>query len=253
MFSINDSFIGYNENFRYEKFSGSDDAELYEKSLKLQPIDWYYRTANIEYKRNSLGHRTKEINDTNLDNYILSVGCSFTEGIGLENDKTYTHVLANMLGCDYYNMGLGGHSMLTSIHNTVIWFNKIKKKPKLLIVQSPDITRFPVFFDTDTRSNNIGSTTINSKNPKFVEFIIAGDQVNYWQTTYKLYMLQFKSFGVPIIELCYHNLREEFPNRSEDQKEKIDFVSIDYGRDSHSGIETNRKLAQSIYDKYCNA
>lgn len=245
MFSINDSFIGYNENFRYQKFSGSDTTELYEKNLKLQPINWHYRNANVEYVRNSFGHRTKEIKDTNLDNYILSVGCSITEGIGLEYDKTYTHVLANMLGCDYYNMGLGGHSMLTSIHNTVIWFNKIKKKPKLLIVQSPDITRFPIFKDLE-----IVPGSINWKDPRVVEFAIAGEQVNYWKTAYELYMLQLKSFNIPMIELFYHHI---LPNNVVDIKEKIDFTNCDNARDSHPGIETNRKLAQSIYDKYCNA
>jgi hypothetical protein len=154
-----------------------------------------------------------------------------------------------MLGCDYYNMGLGGHSMLTTIHNTIIWFNKIKKKPRLLIVQSPDITRFPVFDGASILPGNINY----KEKPELVEFSLAGDQINYWKSTYELYMLQFKSLGVPMIELCYHNLKKEFPIRSEDQKEKIDFVSIDYARDSHSGIQTNRKLAQSIYDKYYHA
>lgn len=241
MYSINDSFIGYHKNFQRELFSGSDRYELYQENLKTKPIDWYYRNSNIEYTRNSVGHRTKEISDTNLDNYILSVGCSMTEGIGIEHNKTYTHVLANMLDCDYYNMGIGGHSLQTAIHNTIVWFNKIKKKPKLLIVQMPPLARFPIF-----KEKEILPGSINYPDPSLIEFAIAGDQINYWNSLYELQMIQFMSFDVPVIEVLYNR----HPVPSSDEKRQIYLDLLDCGRDNHPGIESNYNVAKKIYDKY---
>lgn len=235
MYTINDSFIGYSENFRHESFSGSDTVDLFKTNLKTKPIDWYYRTAKISYHRNSLGHRSKEISEIDLDNYILSVGCSLTEGIGIEYDKTYTHVLSNMMGCDYYNMGVGGHSIQTVLHNTIVWFNKIKKKPKLLVIQQPEPCRFPIL-----KGSELLPGSVNYKDKNIVEFAVVGDQVNYWNTIHYLAMMQLNSFDIPIIEIMPYGYDKTGNN--------ISFELIDTGRDNHPGIESNKKIATSIYD-----
>jgi DNA polymerase III alpha subunit len=49
-----------------------------------------------------------KIEDIDLNNYILFIGCSHTEGIGLELQTTYPYLVSEELKCDYYNLGLGG-------------------------------------------------------------------------------------------------------------------------------------------------
>lgn len=42
---------------------------------------------------------------------IVSVGCSFTSGVGVKQRETYTDVLAfKLIGCDFDNWGEAGHS-----------------------------------------------------------------------------------------------------------------------------------------------
>ena len=135
MLSINNGFLGHHPNYHNVKFHGSDSKEVFEHNLKIQPNDWYYRTHEITYDRNSNGHRCKEIKDINLDNYILFAGCSHTEGVGLELEKTYPYLLAQKMKCDYYNLAVGGTGVDVLNHNIVSWFAKIKQPPKLLIVQ----------------------------------------------------------------------------------------------------------------------
>ena len=71
--------------------------------------------------------------DIDLDNYILVIGCSQTEGIGLKIEDTYPYLLSKNLNCDYYNLGICGTGIDVLNYNLVTWFTKIKKPPKLLI------------------------------------------------------------------------------------------------------------------------
>lgn len=41
---------------------------------------------------------------------IVSVGCSFTSGVGVLEKETYTYQLAKLLNCDFTNWGEAGHS-----------------------------------------------------------------------------------------------------------------------------------------------
>ena len=73
MMQFNENFIGYQPNVTV-KFSGGDQELFYEQNLIDQPDDWYYRSTDITYEYNSLGHRCKNIEDIDLDNYLLFSG-----------------------------------------------------------------------------------------------------------------------------------------------------------------------------------
>lgn len=140
---FNDNFIGNDLTSQSVPFLYlTDSEERYQKNLETQPIDWYYRNKQFTYSYNQYGHRSKNINDIDLDNYILFTGCSHTEGVGLELEKTYPYLVAEKLGCDYYNLGLGGSGIDVIEHNVVQWFLTVKKKPKYLFIQWPDHSRF---------------------------------------------------------------------------------------------------------------
>ena len=57
MLSLNNDFLGYHPCEHNVSFSGSDTKELFEHNLKTQTNDWYYRTDQISYVRNNIGHR----------------------------------------------------------------------------------------------------------------------------------------------------------------------------------------------------
>ena len=112
------NFIGHSYD-KIQHWSGSDSITLLAENLVKMPKDWYYRTHPITYEFNSFGHRSKELNAVDLENYILFTGCSHTEGVGLELSKTYSNIASQNIGSDYYNLGLGSTGIDILMHNLI--------------------------------------------------------------------------------------------------------------------------------------
>ena len=221
MLSLNNDFLGYYPLEHNVEFSGSDSEKLYIDNLKLQPDDWYYRTNKISYVRNSNGHRCKEVADIDLDNYILYTGCSHAEGIGTGLENTYPYLLSNKLNCDYYNLALGGTGIDVVNYNLAMWFAKIKKPPKLLILQWPHHTRATTkFFENPHKlipepwyNYGIWSTKdTNNKNHKNIgNFLMSGEDIGFFKSLRILTKtLAYNMATCPILELstAYDPLNE---------------------------------------------
>ena len=214
MLSLNNDFLGHHPLEHNVLFSSSDSVKLYVENLKIQPKDWYYRTNKVSYIRNSNGHRCKEIADIDLDNYILYTGCSHTEGIGIELEKTYAHLLSNKLNCDYYNLAIGGTGTDVVNYNLAMWFAKIKKPPKLLVLQWPSgaraITKFlespyPNQVTPDTWYN-FGTWSVkdtnNKKHKEIGDFLISGEDIGFFKSLRILTKtLVYNMSTCPILEL----------------------------------------------------
>jgi len=101
-------------------WSGSDKKETFEKNLKTQPLDWYYRTHEVTYKNNSQGYRTDEFNKINWTESIVIFGCSNAYGVGLSDEDTVGSRLSGMTGRPVVNLGAGASSMTFALHNSII-------------------------------------------------------------------------------------------------------------------------------------
>jgi hypothetical protein len=200
------------------------------ENLKSQPADWYYRTNKISYVRNSNGHRCKEITDIDLDNYILYTGCSHTEGIGLKLEDTYPYLLSQKLKCDYYNLSIGGTGIDAVNYNLLMWFAKIKKPPKLLILQWPHHTRATTkFFENPHKlipepwyNYGIWSTKdTNNKNHKNIgNFLMSGEDIGFFKSLRILTKtLAYNMATCPIFEL---STAYDLLNEGEYQLKQID-------------------------------
>ena len=236
--TLNDGFLGsppaYSESKENQRYSGHDSRKLYEANLKSKPSDWYYRNKLITYHHNSLGHRCKNLSDINLDNYILFLGCSHTEGVGNSLEDTYPYIVSKQLNCDYYNLSVGGTGLDTMMHNLNIWVNKIKQKPKHIIWQWPEQSRFLSFDGTDIKFHGIWQTEINVKN-----FILAGDMVNYFHARIKL--------AEVLLEHIPNVLEIDFFER---KKNNIFFEQLDLARDDlHYGYKSNKNVADLILSR----
>lgn len=176
---FNKDFIGYRNPNEVLYFSGGDHEKSFKHNLEKQPHEWYYRNCSITYELNNLGHRCKNIDDINLDNYILFTGCSYTEGIGLELEKTFPYLTATNLEIDYYNLALGGTGIDVMTHNLMMWIHTVKKLPKALIIMWPQTTRYTLLQkDPNFLSLELPST-INANSKKFM---VMGEQLNFFET-----------------------------------------------------------------------
>ena len=182
MMRFNDGFIGLTNTKTVYRFSGGDSEDRFNQNLKSQPDDWYYRFNEVTYDINNLGHRSKNIEDIDLDNYILFTGCSHTEGIGLELEKTFPYATANSLGIDYYNLALGGSGIDVMTHNLLMWIHTVKKLPKALIIMWPQASRFArLQEDNESLSFELPSCATSVDDEKF---IVMGEKINFFETVH---------------------------------------------------------------------
>ena len=246
MLSINNDFLGYHTTEHNVLFSGSDTEELYNQHLESKPNDWYYRTNEVSYVRNNNGHRCKNIEDIDLDNYILTIGCSHAEGIGLKLEDTYPYLLSQQMNCDYYNLGIGGTGIDVLNYNLVTWFAKIKKPPKLLVVQWPNHVRMVL---ENYPKYEIGYTPHGIWSSYFKdigEFLVLGEQINFFKTTKTLTKNIIHTIATcPIIEVGIPH------NRFSDVD--IILTQLDYARDhnkkqvhGHMGVESHKINTDAI-------
>lgn len=235
---VNAPFLGYELLNQSRDFSGGDEEDTFLKNLSKQPADWYYRTSGISYDYNEYGHRCKNISEIDLDNYILFTGCSHTEGIGLALEDTYSYKVANELGCDYYNLAIGGTGIDVMMHNLVAWFLKVEKKPRHLVIQWPDETRFAIVDD----HGNADPCGFWKTDEEMLKFMYYADTINFFKSRRILSLLLTNLMGEDSNLISINVLRQipvdETPLRLE---------ILDYARDmSHPGIESHKKLSEDI-------
>ena len=94
----------------------------------------------ITYNFNSKGYRTKDIEDLNKD-FILTFGCSHTEGIGLAKEDMWAELLAKECNMDLLNLGVGGTGPDIIHLNTLQYLKVNYPKPKCVVIQWPQSTR----------------------------------------------------------------------------------------------------------------
>jgi hypothetical protein len=251
MFSFNGNFIGYNICNQTEYYSGTDTEDLYNSNLQTQSSDWYYYNNPITYSYNEYGHRSKSINELDFDNYILFIGCSHTEGIGLHQENTYANLVSTKLNCDYYNLACGGSGLDILFYNIVSWFNTFDKLPKKVVIQWPNTVRFAALDD----SGLLAPKGAWSREEDIQRFLAIGEEYNYFYTksklTYKMILNLIDTSKLIIVNPYFNKFnfladaKFKFPAGS--THPVINFNIGDFARDfSHPGIQTNISISQRI-------
>lgn len=239
---IHNDFIGSNDANISLPFVGWDFKDVFLDNLKKMENDWYYRTASISYNINENGHRSVSIKDLDQDNYILFTGCSHTYGIGLELEKTYSYLLSEKLGCSYYNLAMPATGIDVLEYNLLMWFNKIQKKPKLVIIQMPDHSRYcasnpyvnPDFFIEG------GSWATDPDEQKMV--VNCEDSGFFNARKILTYKTLANIINVPTVYLNVYG-------QANGQANGLKMRRMDLARDlSHNGIISNQLLCRDLYE-----
>lgn len=234
---LNYPFLGYDVTNFTRNFSGGDEEEPFLENLKKQPDDWYYRNTDITYSYNEYGHRCNNISDLNLGNYILFTGCSHTEGVGLELEKTYAYQVAKELGVDYYNLAMAGTGIDTMMYNLNMWFLLVQQKPKYLFVQWPDETRFTLIHGV--HADPCGFWKSDEDTQKFLYY---GDKIDFFLSRKTL---AEKNTQLMVDESSLVNINVMSQKNSEGSN--LILHRNDLARDlSHPGIESHAKLTEEI-------
>jgi hypothetical protein len=191
------------------------------------PQNWHYRSNKLTYAFNANGHRCKNIEDLDLDNYILFAGCSHTVGIGLELEKTFAYQVASSLKVDYYNLALSGTGIDVMTYNLIMWSNTVKKMPKFLVILWPATVRF------STLHNNLLNPIVPSSassNANVKNFVGAGINLGFFDTV--------KTLNTNLIDVAYNEVK--IINLA-------NLPKVDLARDLlHSGNESNKIITNEV-------
>lgn len=217
-------------------FTGSDAQDLFEKNLKTQPDDWYYRHHEVKYTLNSLGYRTKQFDNIDWENSIVLFGCSFIFGAGVTDEHTIPYFLEQLSGRPVINMGLAGSSIQTTFHNCIILNDSKYPTPKVIVNVLPALSRFLKYEDICVQNygfwntgNSIDEFTTNILLIKYIR--------NLWKT--KTYYCEYTwDFGsIVLLNKLDDSFRCKYLN-----------TECSLARDLiHCGPKTNLKLATEIY------
>ena len=94
----------------------------------------------ISYSYNSQGFRDEEFNN---DPAGLALGCSFTQGTGIDLDSIWHRQLSNMLDMRIWNLGVGGSATDTAYRLAEYWIRHLNVKFVTMCV--PDAHRFEIW------------------------------------------------------------------------------------------------------------
>lgn len=121
----------------------------------------------VDYKFNDFGYRASFNYESLLDTEkIICIGCSFTEGVGLDETETWPYLLSQKIGLPYLNLGVAGGS-----DGYVMW--QIKNvleniQSNNIFVLSPPSGRF--FELTDLEFENTQSWDVETPTKSYSNF-----------------------------------------------------------------------------------
>lgn len=108
--------------------------------------------SDIKYNFNDYGYRASFDYAPLIEyNKIICIGCSFTEGVGLEEDETWPYILSKKLNINYLNLGLAGGSDGYVVWQIMNVLNNLKNYDIYVLI--PPHSRS--FFLNDESFNNI--------------------------------------------------------------------------------------------------
>ena len=131
----------------------TDSKESFDRMMQ-DPVHRAYfqekgwdQPETITYKINSNGFRSEEF-DSNADNNLVALGCSFTMGIGLPYKDVWPSLVAQQLNLKACNFGWGGASSDQCFRLAEYWVPFLK--PKLVVLLNPPRGRMEVIIDEKT-------------------------------------------------------------------------------------------------------
>jgi hypothetical protein len=210
-----------------------------DKRLLLEKYNW--NKNSIKYKFNNYGFRCEDFKD--VDN-IVFLGCSYTIGIGIPIDKSWTNIVGQKINLIPYNLGIGGASWDTIFRLAFYWLEKLK--PKIVVVMETYKERlewkgediYENILSNNPDWHNYGSWNVDKKGT----FNKAFKKICYFDENFIIQKTKNKL----AIEMITKNMKTKLLFITQFLKpDKI----ADHGkaRDlTHPGVEINKEKAEEI-------
>lgn len=206
--------IGYNIKANKTFDFDSTDSERNFKHRCKTIKDWTWKHTPIEYKYNSFGHRCKELVDIDHENFLLTFGCSYTVGIGINETDTWAYKLSQTIGSDLYNIALEASGCDIQAYNTMHWVTSKFPKPKLVVVQWPYHERKTFVHKNNEDNTYFGLDKVDTNDADGSwyrkRYIMDDGEMVYANRIWFEYLnTAWQNLGVPVLNFTWENGHEE--------------------------------------------
>lgn len=175
----------HNFNQTYE-FYMTDSEDLWKKNCAQFGPRWHWYDKKIVYKFNALGYRmNKNLDQVDLDNYILFLGCSNTVGVGMPLEQTFAYMISQKLDCDYINAAVGGGSPDFVYYNFSKLMSQAPRLPWAVVVNWPEMYR-TMYWEND--HENTSKEIITFFGPNFSTPDIVPKIHSSWISAYREFL-----------------------------------------------------------------
>lgn len=241
----------YNANQTLNWFP-SDTEESFNRMMQVPEHREYFtkmgwdRPDAITYKFNSHGFRCAEFDD---GPYLLTLGCSYTMGIGLPVETTWPELLAKQLGLKCANLAWGGYSADSCYRLAEYWISKLM--PQYVCMLVPPRNRVELFLDASIMPEN-RQLAVEVFMPQSMSTIYNENDVylNHWFLNEDNGRTNSRKNAHAVKDICNelgikNSIRfcEDYMTRSRED--------IGYARDYlHGGPIIHEILAEEFYNEY---
>jgi len=256
-------------NLESDWFS-NDSVERYNKNMELGLLDPVYNDlAYVHYKFNSYGYRTVEFDTYNDNEFFLAMGCSYTVGEGLASQDRWSDRLTELSGIPNINMGISGSGLDTHMINSIHWTASNLPKPKFVVVQQPEVTRFQTWNTEELDSDLIFSEICDDSQDRLDKLLhqltrqlkpgddrrVITEPVNVAYQT-EIMNFYWSTLGIPVYHWTFTGDADVVKNFTQvpihsypgDFSEIVDRWPGDCARDcAHDGIHNNKLVAELLY------
>ena len=211
-------------------------------------------SGKCTYTYNSLGFRGDE--PTKQGFKVMSIGCSHTEGVGLNDDETWSHQLCKLINGIDLNFGYGGRSNDYVARCLLTYFDVVK--PDLVLIMYPNQDRREYYTEDgniEPFAYNPWGHLVKTENGKEIYnglMTTANNESNYinWYKNHLLIKYYLETKQCPWV----WNGSHLFAGINESNRFDGDYRNfIDYGKDgNHSGPLHNKQYAINLYQFLIN-
>ena len=217
-----------------------DSESAYQSNLQDSDYAKYAQSQNwdqLTYCINSRGFRCDEFEDAPDPQTILTLGCSFTMGVGLAVEKTWPQLIGSTLGKKVINLAWPGMSADTCFRLAQHWVPRIK--PSLVVMLTPPNVRLELAVNDPELLFEVFMPASRSK-----YFTTTDTFLKQWWTNEANSQLNNAKNKFAITGLC-NSLN--IPSRIYDADHVMAQQRADYARDRlHAGESAHRELANNI-------
>ena len=230
----------------------TDNEEVYRKSIKdserlyyLQKMGWTDEKS-IEYKLNNTGLRG---DDFTLDPCVLTLGCSYTFGVGLPEYSTWPRLVATSTKLKLANLSWPGTSADTAYRMIRYWIKRLNVK--LVCFLMPPAARFELIFDPLFRPSQFWWPVHTYMAPDLANNWQSNDLVlNNWFGNEQNALLNQEKNLFAIKQIC---AERKVPLLFEDSLFLAKREPHDWARDFvHAGPVIHKKLSEKFVNDWSN-